>query len=345
MHRSIAALILSSLACSAMTACASSRLVGVERPESSVAWPPGDASPRIEVLFTYTGTDRAQAGRGFFASLGDFFAGSETFQFVSPYGIAGTLRQRLYIADPGLAAVHVVDFVAETHSLLRGSSDSPMITPVGAALGPDGQLYVTDSSAGCVHVFDRDGDYLRRFGGPDEFGRPTGIVYDARRGRLLLADTTGGRILSYSPAGELLGVHGERGEERGLFNYPTNLGLAPDGRVVVVDTMNFRIQVLTPELEPESAFGLAGDGPGHFARPKGIGLDSEGHIYVVDAMFDNVQVFDFDGQLLLTFGTKGGGFGNLFLPSGVLIDDEDHVIVADSGNARLQVFKYHPQQR
>ncbi len=344
--RSCVALSYAVLACASftgVTSCASSPLTGIARPEAPVVWPEGDEAPRIELLYTYSGTDRAQAGRGLFASLGDLFAGSETFEFGSPYGIAGSLEQQLFITDAALSAVHVIDFQRETHSLLGGGPESPLSTPMGVALAPDGRLFVTDSSAACIHVFNSAGELLGSFGSEEELGRPTGIAYDETNDRLLITDTIGGRILAYSLEGEQLSVHGERGDQPGQFNFPTNIALTPDGRVIVVDTMNFRIQTLTAELEPESEFGLAGDGPGTFARPKGIGMDSDGHIYVVDAMFDNVQIFDSHGQLMLTFAARGSGLGKLFLPSGILIDGEDHVIIADAGNSRLQVFQYHSQ--
>ena len=329
-------------AIAALAACAASPLTGFAQPGGRISWPPDDPNPRVELKFTYSGTDESQAGRGFFARMGDFFAGSEAFRFVSPYGIAGSAGQQLFVADSELGAVHVVNFEEQTHSLLLGAPDAPMQTPVGVVLLPDGRLFVTDSRASRVHIF-RAGQYLRSFGSPAELGRPTGIAHDALRDRLLITDTTGGRVLAYSTSGELLGAHGKRGDAPGQFNYPTNIAVTRDGSIVVVDTMNFRVQRLTPDFEPQSSFGLAGDGPGAFARPKGIGIDSEGHVYVVDAMFDNVQIFDTDGQLLLTFASRGSGFGQLLLPSGIWIDDEDRIVVADSGNSRIQVFQYHTQ--
>ena len=321
-------------------ACSSTQFGGMLHPEASVVWPRGAHDPRVEVLFCYEGTSKPDGNRGFFSNINDWIIGDEEIRFMSPYGMALAEDGTLYVADAGLAAVHAINFEAQTHKLLNGKGANALRTPIGVAIGPRGRIYVTDSSTGRIHIFSADGTPAGTFGGPDETGRPTGVAYDSFNNRLLVTDTTGGRVLVYSMDGELQQAFGNRGEESNQFNFPTNLAVDSSGQIFVVDTMNFRVQAFTPEFELVNSFGVGGDGPGAFARPKGIALDSEGHVYVVDALFDNIQIFTGQGELLLPVGSKGSGFGGFFLPTGIMIDSRDRIFVADAGNARIQVLQY-----
>lgn len=315
----------------------------VRRPERPIAWPDPAALPRVEFEFSYAGSQDVERHGGFLGGLGRWLSGAEAPRLAAPYGIALSPEGRVYVTDTGLRGVHELELATGAHRLLRGDGERPLRSPVGVALAPDGRLFVTDSSTGSVHVLSRDGATLAVLGAPGELGRPTGIACDAARGRMLVTDTTGCRILALDLATLTFTAHGARGEGPGEFNYPTNLALDAEGRVYVTDSLNFRVQVLSAALEPLSAFGRAGSGPGCFAKPKGIALDAEGHVYVVDGMFDNVQVFDARGELLLAVAHSGAGPGELSLPTGLAIDAAGRVFVADAGNARLSVFRYRSQ--
>lgn len=312
----------------------------VRRPESPLAWPDAASVPRVEVEFAYHDEHDVERSGGFLGGLGRLITGSRGPVLVAPYGLALSADGWLYVADAGAGGVHALELASGEHRLLRGDGERRLETPIGVAFAPDGRLFVTDSSAGCVHVLARDGRTLAQLGSPAELGRPTGIVCDAARARMLVTDTTGGRLLALDLRTLAITAHGRRGEAPGEFNYPTNLALDAAGRVYVTDSLNFRVQVLSSELAPLASFGQAGAGPGCFAKPKGIALDSQGHVYVADGLFDNVQVFDAEGTLLLTFGSSGGALGELSLPTGLAFDGSDRLYVAEAGNARVQVFRF-----
>jgi len=322
------------------TSCAAPRAEFTSRPATPVVWPPGDPKPRIELLFSYRGTADSTRERSLWKRVGEWIAGRAQVSIVGPYGMCLAPDGALWVADTSAGAVHRIDLETIEHRRIRGSDKEPFITPVGIAAGPDGRVYVSDSTRARIVVLDSGGDVVGGFGTADEIGRPTGMVFDVTRGRLLVIDTTWNRILSFDPEGRLLAGTGRRGSALGEYNFPTNLALDAAGRIYVVDSLNFRIQVLSPDFEPLRAFGIPGSGPGAFSKPKGIALDSEGHIYVVDALFENVQIFDDEGLLLLNFGGHGTGFGQLTLPTGILIDAQDRIFVADNGNARIQAFQY-----
>jgi sugar lactone lactonase YvrE len=323
----------------ALSACGGPS-VFLRQPDQPRTWPPDPESARIALVLAYGGTSDVERHPGFWNSLGNLLLGGDDHSLLSPAGLSLQAPDVLWVADPGLAAVHRIDMVSGEHTIHRGTAEEPMQTPIGVAPGPDGGVFVSDSSRSRILVLSADGDLLRAFGNPTETGRPTGIAWDAERGRLLVADTTGCRLLAYSGDGKLLQVAGERGGGPGQFNFPTHLALSRDGRVFVVDSMNFRVQVLGPDLVAQSAFGEVGRGPGCFAMPKGIALDSEGHVYVVDGLFENVQIFAADGQLLLAFGGHGKQLGDLDLPGGIWIDATDRIYVGDSGHGRIQVYRY-----
>lgn len=326
-----------------LASCGPATAEFVRRAPQPVAWPDPVSVPRVEFEFSYRGAEDVERHGGFLGGLGRLLAGSAPPHLAAPYGIAVSPEGRVYVTDTGLGGVHELELATGAHRLLRGDGEPPLRSPVGVALAPDGRLFVTDSSTGRVHVLARDGETLAVLGSPAELGRPTGIVCDAARGRMLVTDTTGCRILALDLATLAFTAHGGRGEGPGEFNYPTNLALDAEGRVYVTDSLNFRVQVLSSALEPLSAFGRAGSGPGCFAKPKGIALDAEGHVYVVDGMFDNVQVFDARGELLLAVARSGAGPGELSLPTGLAIDAAGRIYVADAGNARLSVFRFRSQ--
>ncbi len=326
-----------------LSACASGPGRFLRRPSEPIGWPPGSA-PRVELLFAYHSTRDVERHPGFWASITGFFTGTDEIQLVSPYGMALDGDEHLWIADPGASGLHRLSLRTGEHRFFRKAGDTKLRTPIGVTIGPAGNVYVTDSTLERIFVLDGDGDLVRRIGDPPALGRPTGIAYDPHRNRLLVLDTTGGRLLALSLDGKLLRSVGRRGGGQGEFNFPTNLCVGRDGRIYVSDSMNFRVQILGPDLKPEASFGTVGRGPGTFASPKGVAVDSQGHIYVADAMFDNIQIFDRSGRLLLAVGGHGSSLGQFTLPSALYIDPKDRIFVADSGNARFQVLQFHSRQ-
>ncbi len=326
-----------------LPACAAGPAVFVQRPESPLVWPGGDQPVRISMEFSYRGLVDTDRDPGFWSQVGQWVIGQEDRALAAPYGMVTSADgETLFVADPGRGVVHRISLYSGEHRYLTGLEDKPFRSPVGVTSLPSGDLVVSDSTRENLVRCDSDGEAVGLFASSVDLGRPTGLVWDAVGQRLLVLDTTGGRLLAFSAEGDLLQIAGGVGEEAGLYNHPTNLAIASDGRIFLTDSLNFRVQVLNANLEPIGEFGIAGTGPGSFAKPKGIALDSEDHVYVVDGMFDNIQVFDPEGQLLLVFGRSGNGFGEFLLPTGIFIDKQDRIFVADSGNSRFQVFQYHP---
>lgn len=322
-----------------LTACAGPTEWLGRAPEP-IQWPGGQHPPRIEFVLSYRGSMDVARHPGFWSSLGGILTGTDELELISPSGLAWSPPDRLWVADPGLGAVHRIDLLTGEHLVIRGSDAEPMPMPVGVTVGEGGEVFVSDSSRARVLVLDAGGSLLRAFGSEQELGRPTGLAWDPVRHRLLVVDTTGCRVLALDANGKPELQVGGRGTQPGQFNFPTNLAIAADGHVFVVDSLNYRVQELDENLQPRGNFGSVGRGPGCFSSPKGVALDRDGHVYVVDAMFDNVQIFQPNGQLLLPFGSHGSTPGQLQLPAGICIDANDRIFVADPGNGRIQIYRY-----
>ena len=260
-----------------------------------------------------------------------------------PYGVAVSADGgRIYVADPGLGAVHA--FVPGTgkYSLLKGSRKQRLRAPIGVAVDEGGRLFVADAESALVFVFSPGRHRLLfSFGGEQGLQRPTGIAVAGDR--LYVTDTVAHRVLAYRLRGsrvEPLFGFGGRGGGPGQLNFPVDLAVSADGSLFVNDSLNFRVQVFDAGGKSLRSLGHAGDSSGSFQRSKGVALDSDGNLYVVDALFDTVQIFGPDGRFLLNFGRPGAGQGEFWLPSGLAIDRSDRVYVADSYNRRVQVFQY-----
>jgi len=284
--------------------------------------------------------------RGFWNKLVDIVAGEPDFRsLVRPYSVTEDSRGRLIVTDPGVAGVHIFDFVQRKYKLIQriGKPRDSMLSPQCVAVDARDNIYVTDSDSGAVFVFDPNGKYQRTIGrlrgGEGYFERPTGIAIDSDAQRIYVSDTARNKIIVLDMQGKVLGTIGQRGSRNGEFNFPTELRLA-GSNLLVVDAMNFRVQAFDRTGNFQFAIGNPGDRIGAIFRPKGIAVDSEGDLYIVDGLFGAVQVFNHQGQLLYYFGTQGTHAGEFQLPAGMWIDRNDKVYVVDSFNRRVQVFQY-----
>lgn len=312
---------------------AGERPADLTAPAEPLVWPAPPAPARIQYLYSFRAPEHLGIRPSVLERVWEVVAGEENREMVKPYAIA-VEGERLAVADPGLAVVHVYDPASGKYERIAKAGGTSLRSPVGVAFGVN-RTYVADSALGQVFAFDATGERVLTMG---DIERPTGLAFDREGGRLYVADTLGHRILVFDSAGKRLLAFGQRGAEPGAFNYPTHLFLRA-GRLYVNDTMNFRVQVFDLVGNHLATFGRHGDGSGDFAQPKGLAVDREGHVYVADALFDRVQIFDSDGNYLLGFGGTGVKAGDFWLPAGLFITD-GRIYVADSYNRRVQVFQF-----
>jgi DNA-binding beta-propeller fold protein YncE len=329
--------------CLAIAGCVSPGPADSEHPAgtATAVWPPPPEAARLALLQTISTAADLGIRKSLWNRLLGWVTGEEDIALLRPASVVVKPDETLFVADPGIMAVHRFDRRAGRHDVLLPQGGGPFYSPVALALANDGRVFVADSVLRRIFVIDPGADSAVPMATGEELGRPTGMTVDRGRERLYVVDTARHRVLALSLGGDLLFAFGGRGTGDGQFNYPTFVW--HDGssdRLWVTDSLNFRIQAFDAEGLFVAAFGEPGNVSGRFARPKGVATDGEGHVYVVDALHHGMQIFDPSGRLLLFVGEQGSDAGQFWLPSGVFIDPEDRVFVADSFNKRVQVFQY-----
>jgi len=249
-----------------------------------------------------------------------------------------------------------------------GEADGELFWPTSIALDSHQNVYVTDDWLNRVSVFDKEGNFLHKWGvpgsGDGNISKPSGIRFD-RDDNAYVVDSANHRVQVFTSDGRYLHQWGEQGSAEGQFNLPWGLAIDSEGCVYVADWRNDRIQKFTREGEFLAAFGSSGSGIGELNRPTAVAVDKDGDIYVADWFNDRVQVYTPDGRLITTFTgdasmSKWGqeklnanpdmirqrkmlrDFSDekhLWRPKAVLIDPEGHVIILDAYRARLQVYQ------
>ena len=110
----------------------------------------------------------------------------------------------------------------------------------------DNYLIVSDRDDHCVKIFDREGNFLYKFGkkggGDGEFNRPRCLSVN-KVGHLLVCDSWNHRIQVFELSGKFVAKFGTKGSEIGEFKNPVSVAVLSDGRIVVSDFNNHRIQV------------------------------------------------------------------------------------------------------
>ena len=314
--------------------------------DKELIWPLPPDPPRVRFEGTITAQSiRDSATRHGFSAILRFIAGPPEVKLETPHGVSAD-GKTLALADSGAAVVHLLDLTNGGYRAVENVEKTRLQCPIGVAADGEGGVFVSDAVLRRVFHLSRQGRLVSEVAG--DFQRPTGLAYDASLHRLYVVDTPAHSVLAFQQeAGgySLLRRIGGRGQERGAFNFPTELSLLANGNLYVTDSLNFRVQVFAPDGACLQSFGRPGDGTGDFGTAKGVAVDSEGHVYVVDSLFEVVQIFDGNGRFLLSFAGSGHEAGELWLPTGACMDAEDRIYVADSGNSRIEVYQYVRQQK
>jgi len=234
----------------------------------------------------------------------------------------------------------------------HGNADGLFYKPRSLAFDHHrGLLLVADFNNHRVQVFsccDDGGSFVSKFGErgdqPGQLKNPFGLAIDHDHDRILVTDTSNGRVQSWSLSEQsFLSCIGQRGS--GDLEFKNPRGIAIDShyhRIVIVDTHNNRLVFLSSiDLSFLFSIGKRGSQPGEFHYPIGIAIDDDRHrIIVTDTLNHRVQVLSLiDGSFLFEIGLKGDQPCNFAYPQGVCIANQGRIIVADFVN-RLQSFTH-----
>ncbi len=305
---------------------------GPKKELEDVVWPLPPDPPKIKFIMSF------YSEKGLFGfSAKDIILGSNPISgFRKPYAVHVDKKGRIYVSDTGMGLVYRYDIPNREKTIFSGLGK-----PTGVVTDSFGRVFVADTALQRVIVFDEKGRRITAIGRSGELKKPSGVAINEELKRIYVVDVYKHRVAVFNfEDGTLLFTFGQRGEDEGEFNFPTNITVDKEGNVWVVDTMNGRVQIFDEDGNFIDEFGRLGDAPGAFARPKGIAIDSEDHIYVVDASMHVVQIFNEEGQVLLVFGGAGRGRGRISLPAGIAIDDKDRIYVVEQWNKRVSIYQF-----
>ncbi|CAD6188315.1 unnamed protein product [Caenorhabditis auriculariae] len=228
----------------------------------------------------------------------------------------------------------------------KGAKEGELNWPRGVCAVAGGLIAVCDSSNHRIVVFDKDGKYVRQFGGygcaSGQLDSTAGIA--SSKQRIVVSDRYNHRICIFSNEGEFVSTFGGHGQANGKFNNPWGVAVDELGSIYVADKDNHRVQVFDKNGQFIAKFGTFGHLPGQLNSPLFVAVSKTNHqVYVSDSSNHRICVFDPQGIHLFSFGEEGFHGGQFKFPRGIAIDSQENVLIADSGNNRIQVFDTNGQ--
>ena len=229
--------------------------------------------------------------------------------------------------------------------------------PSGEALGvvstvaTDSQdrVYAFQRQDPPVMVFDREGNYLNRWGigaitDPHGMTIVDDIVY--------ITDRSDNVAVKFTLDGKPLQVIGDRGvfsdtgcenpgelvpRAAGPFNYCTEMAPSPTGAIYVSDGYrNARVHRFSSEGRLIQSWGQPGKTEaGHFHLVHSLLIDPQGKVYVCDRANRRVQIFSPDGEFITMWTGMGG-------PDNIVRDKDGIFYIAEqadeSGDSHVSIW-------
>ncbi|MDH3272102.1 MAG: 6-bladed beta-propeller [Gemmatimonadota bacterium] len=308
--------------------------------DQEIVWPLPPEEPRVRYVgWVATEADIGKS-EGFLSNLRNRLSGtrSAVVGMQRPHDVHMDGGTRLFVSDG--AKGKVVLFNLDTHeaTVIGNGGVGNLRKPMGLGGDGAGTVYVSDASGSRVVAYDRDGQYLRAYGGEAILLNPTDVAVDTERDRLYVADSYLHQVVVFSvESGDLLGRIGKDVDDlaakrealRGAWEGGIHAAL-PDAEI--------------PEpashagTQPRDLVGNRGGEPGELRYPGFVAVAPDGTLYVTDQMNFRVQAFGPDGSFLRQIGSIGRTPGSFSRPKGVAVDSEGHLYVADALFNNVQVF-------
>jgi len=195
-------------------------------------------------------------------------------------------------------------------------------------------LYVVNPAIASAIEFDIDGRPVRRFEGPP-LQRPTALVVDQDRARVLIADDVSARIVAMDSAGNFVDVFGFGGTEAQTFGSISALAVGPD-QLYVVDRIRRRVHFLALDGTYRYDFGAQ-----VLENPGAIAVDGYNRVYVADDAEAAIEVFQ-GGEHVTTITSGSDPRAPRFQRVASLWASEGFVYLADPMSASVEVLRVVP---
>ncbi len=239
-----------------------------------------------------------------------------------------------------------------------GQGDGQFIEPRGVALSPDESLvYVLDSRNARIQVFDKNLNFVGKFGGPGNAPGEFSIQQNAPNGGIdvgpnmtIFATNTwadgGGRINRYDKDAQALSPLSRPGP-RGFF-YPRGLTVMANGTLFVADTGNKEVVKFDPQgtfagvVEIKRYMPNGTTSPVALDEPVGITDGPNGNIYVCDVGNQRIVSFTPQGNFVRSWSVLGWSPDNsadfLWIEPYVAVDPNGFVYATDSTKHAVHCF-------
>ncbi len=301
-------------------------------------WPPPPEKARIKFdRFLVTKEDITGEGNIFKRLLNKVLGIKKIRLLKYPFGIYVDSKGVIYVADPGFAAIVIIDQKNRKVKWYQSAGRFRFIRPTGVYVSESkNMLYVADPGAKGVFGIQLP-DFKGKLFIRKALFKPVNLAVDDYRKKLYVLDDSLMSIQVFNLEGKFLFSIGKKGNKPGEFLYPTGINIDKEGNIYVCEWGNFRVQILNPRGEVINVFGKAGNAPGFFIRPKCVAVDEKGYIYVTDAFLHRFQIFDKYGNVYLGIEGIGGEPGQFRLPAGIFVRNKK-IYVVEQMNSRIQIF-------
>ena len=221
-----------------------------------------------------------------------------------------------------------------------GNNDGEFRNPKGIAFDSHGNIVVADSWNHRVQVFDRNGNFLSKFGQQgsrdNQLQYPEGLSINGN-GDIIVADKGNKLIKIFSSSGEYLRKFGGAGSLVKPYHC-----IQQGQYFIVSDYSDHSIKMFNLKGKSIIAtFGKRGNKDGEFSGPGYLSVNKEGLLMVCDVGNGRVQVFELSGTFVTKFGSEGSGRGEFSDPVSIANLGNGSLVVCEFSNNRIQVFEHN----
>ena len=225
--------------------------------------------------------------------------GSGNGNVQDPYGVV-VANGKVYVPDCSNRRIAVFSSTGTWNSNFGSYGNREFQDTYGIAVDATGNIYISSHQDQEVRKFDKDYNFIKRFGSSGSGdGQFNGVLEMAvgPNSRLYVVDHSGHRVQIFDLEGNFVGKFGVNGSGDGQFKAPWGIAVSTN-RVYVADRDNHRIQIFDLNGNFIKKVGGLGSFGGQFSSPYSVSLLPNGNLVVGDRNNGRLQILDSEGNYL-----------------------------------------------